>query len=148
VVDKVFFIEGKQQEIFVVGFRPAIMERAAEMGLKSEAMDLPDEKNPKVQVLVSGSHHIITAFYNEIKNKDIRIMPFAKNESEKIQYTVTNIKEYNGPNIDWSGYQSSLMTEREMSKNKRIRLSKVSVQEIGRKIIEDNQEVFDRLAKE
>jgi acylphosphatase len=115
VVDKVFFIEGKQKEIFGVGFRPAIMGKAAEMGLKSAATNMPNEKNPKVQVLVSGSSDIITSFHNEIKNKDLRIMPFAKNESEKVQYTVTNITEYDGPNIDWSGYQQSMMTE-QMSK--------------------------------
>jgi hypothetical protein len=31
---------------------------------------------------------------------------------------------------------------------RRIKLSKVSVQEFGKKVIKDNQEVFDRLADE
>lgn len=108
MVDMIFFVEGEPKEIFNVGFRPAIMGKAAEMGLKSAAINKPDEN--KVQVLVSGSHNMITSFYQEIKTHDIRI-------KKDIQptYKVTNLDEYNGVNIDWNGYQLSLMTE-QMSK--------------------------------
>jgi len=51
-VDNIFFIKGKPDEIFDVGFRPAIMGKAAEVGLKSAATNVRDEKNPRVQVFL------------------------------------------------------------------------------------------------
>jgi acylphosphatase len=106
MVDMIFHIKGKPDEIFGVGFRPAIMGKAAEVGLKSAATNVRDEKNPKVQVLVSGSSDTITRFHREIKNNDIRIMTV-----KKPTYTVTDPEGYVGPNIDWEGYQLSMMTE-------------------------------------
>jgi acylphosphatase len=113
MVDMIFYIEDKPKDIFGVGFRPAIMGSAAERYLKSAAINIPDE-NPRVEVLVNGSHNIISSFHDRIKTHDIRIKPTERNP-KKIGYTVTDIKEYNGPNIDWNGYQLSLMTE-QMSK--------------------------------
>jgi len=122
MVDMIFFIEGKPKEIFNVGFRPAIMGSAAEMGLKSAANNMPDEN--KVQVLVSGNHNMITSFHQQIKTVDIRIKA-DNNTTVKPRYIVTDTQEYNGPNIDWNGYQLSMMTE-QMSKgfveaNRRLR---------------------------
>jgi acylphosphatase len=69
LADKIFFIEGKPEEIFGVGFRPTLIGRAAEMGLKSAATNMPDKKNPGVQVLVSGSFDTITTFHNPDKEQ-------------------------------------------------------------------------------
>jgi acylphosphatase len=112
MVDMIFFIEGEPKEIFKVGFRPAIMGSAAERGLKSAANNMPDEN--KVQVLVSGNHNMITSFHKQIKSVDIRIKA-DNNTAVKPRYRVTDTEEYNGPNIDWNGYQLSMMTE-QMSK--------------------------------
>ncbi|MGA9153755.1 MAG: acylphosphatase [Candidatus Nitrosopolaris sp.] len=100
----IFFIEGTTKEIFGVGFRPAIMGSAAEIGLKSAVSNIPDKN--KVQVLVSGSHNMITSFHQQIKNNDIRIKT-----NHKPKYNVTDAQEYEGPNIDWNGYQLSMMAE-------------------------------------
>lgn len=108
MVDKIFFIEGKPDEIFNVGFRPALMGKAAELGLKSAATNIQDEKENKVQVLVSGSANIIKSYYQFINKNDIRVK---RQESKKPSYSITQLEEYNGPNIDWSGYQLSLMSE-------------------------------------
>jgi acylphosphatase len=107
MADKIFFIEGKPNEIFNVGFRPALMGKAAEMGLKSAATNIQDENENKVQVLVSGSANIINSYYQFINNNDIRV----KRPESKPTYHITQLEEYSGPNIDWSGYQLSMMSE-------------------------------------
>src|ERR687897_2369282 len=107
MADKIFFIEGKPDEIFNVGFRPALMGKAAELGLKSAATNIQNEKENKVQVLVSGSANIINSYYQRINKNDIRV----KRQESKPTFRITQLEEYNGPNIDWSGYQLSLMSE-------------------------------------
>ncbi|NAL77324.1 acylphosphatase [Nitrososphaera sp. AFS] len=104
MVDMIFFIEGKPADIFGVGFRPAIMGSAAERGLKSAVSNMPDKN--RVQVLVSGNSSMITSFHQEISNNDIRVKKTAQPS-----YKVTTPEEYDGPNIDWNGYQLALMSE-------------------------------------
>lgn len=106
MVDKIFFVEGKRDEIFNVGFRPALMGKAAEYGLKSAASNIQYDKENKVQVLVSGSANIINSFYQYINNNDIRVKPRGE-----VTYRITQLEEYDGPNIDWNGYQLSFMSE-------------------------------------
>ena len=69
-----------------VGFPPAIMRSAAEIGLKSAVSNIPDKN--KVQVLVSGSHNMITSFHQQIKNNDIRIKT-----NHKPKYNVTDAED-------------------------------------------------------
>ena len=74
MVDMIFYIEGKPKDIFGVGFRPAINGSASEIGLISAAINMPI----RVQVLLSSSNNVISTFYNQIKQNDIRIKPTEK----------------------------------------------------------------------
>ena len=62
------------------------MRSAAEIGLKSAVSNIPDKN--KVQVLVSGSHNMITSFHQQIKNNDIRIKT-----NHKPKYNVTDAED-------------------------------------------------------
>lgn len=97
----------ESDEIFNVGFRPALMGKAAEYGLKFAASNIQDEKDEKVQVLVSGSSNIINSFYQFVTNNDVRV----KKRGASPTYRMTELEEYDGPNIDWNGYQLSFMSE-------------------------------------
>lgn len=101
----IFYIKGAPDDIFNKGFRPALMGTAAELGLKSAASNIRDKTNPRVQVIASGSSDVITSFHQYVKENDIRV------KKSQGQYTVGDLQEYSGPNIDWSGYQMSAMFE-------------------------------------
>jgi len=105
MADMIFYIQGKEDDIFNKGSRPALMGTAAELGLKSAASNVRDKAKPRVQVLASGSYDVITSFHQYVNDNDIRVK---KSEG---QYKVGDLQEYNGPNIDWSGYQMSAMFE-------------------------------------
>lgn len=100
MVDMEFFITGKK--IFDVGFRPALVLLADEVGIKVHATNLRDEN--KIRVIASGSHQNVTAYH-----KSIRQNVFDSILSGST-YTPTEMLEYNGPDIDWNGYNTQFMS--------------------------------------
>ncbi len=75
--------------------------------LTSAASNIRDKNQNKVQVLVSGNSNIISSIYRLITNNDIR----GKKQDSKPTYHITQLEEYDGPNIDWNGYQLSFISE-------------------------------------
>ena len=51
--------------------------------------------------------NIINSFYQYINKNDIRV----KKQDSSPTYHITQLQEYDGPNIDWNGYQLSFMSE-------------------------------------
>lgn len=107
MVDKIFYIEGDSEQIFQVGLRPAVLGLAKRFSVKTDPINLEDEK--KVRVLASGSTSSIMAFRDYIAEHDIRI------RKEGPVYSVSGIEQYTGPKIDWNFVQLSSISE-QMSK--------------------------------
>ena len=100
----VFYIEGKADSIFDVGFRPGLVGKASEYGIILHASNLRREK--KVRVIASGDVDSIREFYESVRNADIRML------QDKVQdYTAGELKDYDGPGIDWNGYNQQFMSE-------------------------------------
>lgn len=97
----------KPDEIFNMGFRPALMGQAAELDLKSVVTNIQEENENKIQVLIRGSANIINSYDQFINNNDI----WVKKQASKPKYHITQLEEYNRPDTDWNGYQLSLMLE-------------------------------------
>jgi acylphosphatase len=88
-----------------VGFRPAIVGKASEYGIKVHASNL--RRQGRVRVIASGESESIQEFYEFSKTNDLRIL---QNKSTP-EYTFTEIKDYDGPDIDWNGYNLQFMSE-------------------------------------
>jgi acylphosphatase len=102
MVDKIFFITG--EKIFDVGLRFSLVGLGGDYNVKVQAVN--ERANERVKVVASGSSQNILQFYNYIQNNDIR---YFKDENSK--YTVTEIKKYSGPKIDYNNYRNSLNIE-------------------------------------
>lgn len=100
MVDKIFLIKGKN--IFDIGFRPALIQLADEAGIKAHATNLRDKE--RVRVVASGSYASVESYYKTIVDKRL---PATFGGTPK--YTVGEIKDYDGPDIDWSGYNQQFM---------------------------------------
>ena len=60
----------------------------------------------KVRVIASGDVDSIREFYESVRNADIRML------QDKVQdYTAGELKDYDGPGIDWNGYNQQFMSE-------------------------------------
>lgn len=100
MVIRTFEIEGK--DVFDVGLRQGLRGYAGDYDLKAYIINARKEK--KVKVIVSGELDNIECYHEEVKKKnDIRIF---KKDS---QYKVGELVEYEGPDIDWDGYQMAFM---------------------------------------
>jgi acylphosphatase len=104
MVEMVFYIEGTAESIFDVGFRPALVGKASEYGVRLHASNLRKQK--KVRVIASGDTDSIREFYEFVENKDIRLL-----QHKLPDYTVGELKDYEGPGIDWDGYNLQFMSE-------------------------------------
>jgi acylphosphatase len=103
LVDKIFFING--EKIFDIAFRPALIQLADEVGIKAHATNLRDKE--QVRVVASGSYSSVQTYYGNIVNKT----NFPQTLEETIpDYSVSKMKDYNGPDIDWSGYNQQFMS--------------------------------------
>ena len=104
MVDMIFYITGDKNDIFDVGFRPGLVSLADEVGIKVHATNLRNEK--KIRVVASGSHASIISYHEMIKGKNVPII-FEKNVPK---YSPTKMVEYDGPDIDWHGYNIQFMS--------------------------------------
>jgi acylphosphatase len=107
MVNKIFYITGESEQIFQVGLRPAVLGLAKRFDVKTDPINIEDEK--RVRVLASGSSSNIIAFRNYIESHDIRV------RKEGPIYSVTDIERYTGPKIDWNFVHLSSISE-QMSK--------------------------------
>jgi acylphosphatase len=102
MVDTEFYISGKK--IFDVGFRPGLVQLADEVGVKVHATNL--RKEAKIRVITSGTSENVTLYHESIKKHEIPII-----FPEQIPtYKTTEMKEYDGPGIDWNGYTLQYMS--------------------------------------
>ena len=63
------------------------------------------DKN-QVRVVASGSSSSVETFYSRVTNKEI-----PSTFGEKLTgYSVGKMKDYDGPDIDWSGYNQQFMS--------------------------------------
>lgn len=104
MVDKIFYITSDKDDIFNVGFRPGLIALADEVGIKVHATNLHKEK--KIRVVASGSQDSIKIYHSLIKEKSVPII-FEKN---MLGYSPSKMVEYNGPDIDWYGYNIQFMS--------------------------------------
>ena len=104
MVDMEFHISGKKEDIFNMGFRPELAQLVDETGIKIHSTNL--RKDSKLRVIASGSHENIIAFHESIKQ---RIVPTVF-LSESPEYSPDEMKEYNGPDIDWNSYNLQFMS--------------------------------------
>ena len=77
-----------------MGFCPALVGKASEYGIKAHASNL--RRPGRVRVIASGESESIQEFYEFTKKNDLRIL---QNKS-MADYTFTEIKDYDGPDID------------------------------------------------
>lgn len=82
--------------------RPALLDTGLEYDVSVHATNVVAEN--KVRVIVNGDTESIDEFVDHVKNNDIRI------KSSDIQYNVSGLVEYNGPDIDWNRYEIRFMT--------------------------------------
>jgi acylphosphatase len=101
MVDKIFYIKGKI--IFDGGFRPALIGLADEVGVKAHAANLKDKK--QIRVVASGSYSNIQTYHKNIRTKELQLF-----DEEVPKYTITQMKNYDGPDIDWNGYNQQFMS--------------------------------------
>jgi acylphosphatase len=105
MVEMVFFIEGKAESIFDVGFRPALVGKASEYGIRLHASNLRKQK--QVRVIASGDIDSIKEFYEFVQSTDIRMLQ----QHDNTDYTLGELEDYAGPGIDWDGYNLQFMSE-------------------------------------
>ena len=111
MVTKVFYISGNKDQIFNVGFRPALIGTGGEHGVKIHASNLKNES--KVRVILNGDSTDVAAFHEHVKATDIRVRGKSQSggsEQSKPNYTVGEISEYDGPEIDRNGYQLGFLS--------------------------------------
>lgn len=102
MVDTEFYISGKK--IFDVGFRPGLVALADEVGVKVHATNLRREE--KVRVITSGSQENIDYYFESIQK---HLVPTVLS-TDQSDYMPLDKKEYNGPEIDWYGYNMQFMS--------------------------------------
>ena len=102
MVDKIFFING--ENIFGVGFRPALKSAGSQVGIKVHATNIHADK--QVRVIASGVYDSVMAFYSEVKNNDLRVF-----QDKSPNYNVTEIQDYKEVDIDWNGYNTEFISE-------------------------------------
>jgi acylphosphatase len=102
---KVFHIEG--ENVKDVGMRPALLDKALDYDVSVHATNHPNEN--RVKVVVNGDTESIDEFLKSIINEDIRIRKSSQ------MYNLTQLEEYDGPEIDWNRYEIRFMS-RQMTK--------------------------------
>lgn len=102
MVDKIFHIKG--ENIFGIGFRPALKSAGSQVGIRVHATNMISDK--QVRVIASGLYDSVMAFYNQVKNNDLRVF-----QDKPPSYNVTDIQDYKGVDIDWNGYNTEYMSE-------------------------------------
>ena len=103
MVDKIFYIKGDNESIFNVGLRPGILGKAKRFHVKTDPVNIEEEK--KVRVVSSGTLQDVTAFHKYVKENDVRIKPIGA------LYEVTDLEVYKGPKIDWNYVGLSSISE-------------------------------------
>jgi len=84
--------------------RPALIQLADEVGIKAHATNLRDKE--RVRVVASGSYSSVQTYYGNIVNRQLH--PTFGEETP--EYKVGKMKDYDGPDIDWSGYNQQFMS--------------------------------------
>lgn len=102
-MSKAFNISGKAEEIFDVGFRPALIGLGVNYGINV----YPKNQRSKstIYVIVNGEIESIQEFYKMVKEKDIRV----KQEDPR-EFNLSQLEEYDGPDIDWNGHHVKFMS--------------------------------------
>jgi acylphosphatase len=102
MVDKIFYIKG--ENIFNIGFRPALKSAGSQVGIKVHATNIHTDK--QVRIIASGVYDSVMAFYNQVKDNDLRLF-----QDQPPKYDVTDIQDYKGVDIDWNGYNTEYISE-------------------------------------
>lgn len=102
MVDKIFHVKG--ENIFGIGFRPALKSAGSQAGIRVHATNLVSDK--QVRVIASGVYDSVMAFYDRVKNNDLTIF-----QDKPSNYDVTDIQDYKGVDIDWNGYNTEYIAE-------------------------------------
>lgn len=76
---------------------------ADEVGIKAHATNLTNEK--QVRVVASGNYSNVLSFHKDVRNKDLRMF-----RDKPPSYSVTTLKDYEGPDIDWTSYNQQFMS--------------------------------------
>ena len=113
---KLFDISG--QNVIDVGMRPALLAKGLDHDVSVHATNIAAEN--RVRVIVNGDIESIDEFVNDVKNDDVRI------KKSTTPYNVSNLTEYDGPDIDWNRYEIRFMT-RQMTKGFRIANERLEV---------------------
>jgi acylphosphatase len=76
---------------------------ADEVGIKAHATNLTNKK--QVRVVASGNYSNVLSFHKDVRNKDLRMF-----RDKPPSYSVTTLKDYEGPDIDWTSYNQQFMS--------------------------------------
>jgi hypothetical protein len=104
MVDKIFYIRGKPENIFTVGFRPSLRNGGSQEGIRVHATNMTKEK--QVRVIASGNFDSIEVFYNGVKDKTLPVL-----KDNPMNYRVTHLVDYDGVDINWDSYNLDFMSE-------------------------------------
>jgi acylphosphatase len=82
------------ENVVDVGIRPGLINKSVDYNVSIRASNLPDNI---VRVIIDGDSDSINEFLDVIRREDIRI----KQTTPKT-YSITELREYHGPEIDWN----------------------------------------------
>jgi acylphosphatase len=80
-----------------------LIQLADEVGIKAHATNLTNKK--QVRVVASGNYSNVMSFHEDVINKDLRMF-----KGKPPNYSVTSLKDYEGPDIDWTSYNQQFMS--------------------------------------
>jgi acylphosphatase len=104
MVERIFFINGEEDEIFNVGLGSNLIGKAGDYNIKLHTTNLIDKK--QVRIIASGFEESIEQFRQYIENRDIR-----PGKDGHPPYKVSNMEEYDAYNINFTNYHESFWAE-------------------------------------
>jgi acylphosphatase len=104
MVERIFCIEGDNEEIVNVGLPANLMGRAGQYNIKLHTSNLDNEG--QVRIIASGSSESIESFHEYVTANDMRFQ-----SKGKPPYKVTALDEHAAFNIAFSNYHESFSNE-------------------------------------
>ena len=101
VVTREFEIVG--ENVVDAGLRPGLINKSVDYNVSVRVSNLPDNR---VRVIINGDSDSINEFLDVIQKEDIR----TKQATPKT-YSLTQLREYHGPEIDWDRDELRFMSK-------------------------------------